>query len=60
MDVQYFYSGRHFRWDMEKTRTNPEKHGIRFEQACQVFFDPLFRLIDRQPCEMSLGKQHSD
>lgn len=46
MDVHYFCSGRHFRWDAERARTNLEKHGIRFEQACQVFSDPLFRLID--------------
>jgi uncharacterized DUF497 family protein len=46
VDVHFSYSGQHFRWDAEKARFNFEKHGIRFEQAAQVFFDPLVRLVD--------------
>jgi hypothetical protein len=49
MDVHYFYSGQHFRWDAEKARFNLEKHGIRFEHASQIFFDPLVKLVDASP-----------
>ena len=49
MDVHYFYSGQHFRWDAEKGRSNLDKHGIRFEQACQIFSDPLLKLLDDSP-----------
>jgi hypothetical protein len=29
-----------FEWDSKKNRTNIAKHGIRFEDAAQVFADP--------------------
>ncbi|MGB6743442.1 MAG: BrnT family toxin [Terracidiphilus sp.] len=31
---------------MEKAHSNFVKHGVRFEQACEVFFDPFIRLLD--------------
>lgn len=30
-----------FDWDSDKNSENVEKHGISFEQAQEVFFDPL-------------------
>jgi uncharacterized protein len=33
-------------YGIHKTAANIEKHGIRFEQACEVFLDPLARLVD--------------
>jgi uncharacterized DUF497 family protein len=30
-----------FEWDENKNAVNMEKHGIGFEEAVQVFFDPL-------------------
>jgi uncharacterized protein len=32
-----------------KAHSNLAKHGIRFEQACEVFFDPFVRLLDATP-----------
>jgi len=29
-----------------KSRTNRHKHGIRFEDAATVFYDPLFIVVD--------------
>ena len=29
-------------WDPKKAELNLKKHGIRFEEACTVFDDPLF------------------
>ena len=46
MDVLFLYHGLHFAWDSEKAATNLSKHGIAFETACQVFFDPLVCLQD--------------
>jgi uncharacterized DUF497 family protein len=30
-----------FEWDPKKAKANEQKHGIRFEEARTVFFDPL-------------------
>ncbi len=46
MDTQYVFAGQRFRWDRDKAQANFKKHGIRFEQACEVFFDPFVRLVD--------------
>lgn len=46
MDLHFLYLGQRFVWDSEKASTNFGKHGVRFELACQVFFDPLIRVED--------------
>lgn len=47
MDIRYELNGATFTWDQEKARVNAMTHdGITFELAAEVFFDPLFRLID--------------
>ncbi len=46
MDVLYRYEGLDFVWNAQKAASNFGKHGIRFEQACEVFVDPLVRLLD--------------
>ena len=46
MDVLYRYEGLEFVWDVQKAATNLAKHGIRFEQACEVFLDPLAQILD--------------
>jgi hypothetical protein len=41
-------SGIRFEWDEAKNLSNQRKHGISFEQASQVFLDPLFlSVLDR-------------
>ncbi len=35
-----------FEWDLNKAKTNLEKHGISFEEACTAFNDPLSLTID--------------
>ena len=30
-----------FEWDARKARANLQKHGVSFEEASSVFFDPL-------------------
>ena len=35
-----------FVWDDEKARFNSSKHGVSFERAVEVFFDPFAKLVD--------------
>ena len=44
--VQYVFRGVTFEWDSGKAASNVSKHGVRFERACEVFFDPFVRVID--------------
>lgn len=46
MDVLYHFGSLDFIWDVHKAAANIAKHGVRFEQACEVFFDPLVRVVD--------------
>lgn len=46
MDIEYELRGIRFRWSADKARRNTEKHGVQFEQAAQVFFDPFLQLAD--------------
>ena len=46
MDVEFNISGQCFCWDAEKALINVFKHGVRFEQACEAFFDPFFQIHD--------------
>lgn len=34
-----------FEWDSAKARSNLEKHGVSFDEACTVFDDPLSQTI---------------
>jgi uncharacterized DUF497 family protein len=38
--------GQTFAWDSEKAAINLRKHNVNFQEACEVFFDPFFRLVD--------------
>jgi uncharacterized protein len=31
----------HFQWDAAKAKANLRKHGVSFDEAASVFFDPL-------------------
>ena len=46
MDVYYTLNGCDFVWDAHKARTNIQAHGVRFEEACEVFFDPFYMRED--------------
>jgi uncharacterized DUF497 family protein len=46
MDLHLLFRGQRFVWNAEKAVANESKHGVRFETACEVFFDPLVRLED--------------
>lgn len=42
MSIDFDY---HFEWDPIKARTNRHKHGVSFEQACEIFQDLLMLSI---------------
>jgi uncharacterized DUF497 family protein len=44
MDVTYPLEGFVFVWDSQKAETNLKKHGVSFEQACEVFFDDFYKM----------------
>ena len=46
MNKTTLYRGIQFVWDIEKARTNKQKHNITFEEAMDVFFDPFVRVTD--------------
>ncbi len=35
-----------FEWDLKKNKANIKKHGVSFEEAQTVFFDPLAKVAD--------------
>jgi uncharacterized DUF497 family protein len=41
MDLLWLHRGQQFVWDADKAAINLRKHGVSFEAAGQVFFDPL-------------------
>lgn len=46
MDIIYHLQGTEFVWDQNKAQTNIRKHGITFEEAAEVFFDPFYQTGD--------------
>lgn len=46
MDFVFLYLGQRFVWDDVKAAANLAKHGVSFEEACEVFFDPFVRVED--------------
>jgi len=40
MDKTFELQGIRFEWDEEKYAVNLYKHGVKFEEAAEVFFDP--------------------
>ncbi len=46
MDRQYILQDLVFTWDADKAEANLGKHAVSFEEACEVFFDPLYEMED--------------
>jgi uncharacterized DUF497 family protein len=65
MKLEYSLHGILFEWDSNKSETNLHKHGIAFENACEVFFDPFLRMMepdrrDDSELEITLRNLHLD
>ena len=46
MNIVYRLQGVEFEWDKNKGESNVEKHGVTFEEAAEVFFDPFYQMGD--------------
>lgn len=46
MDIYHTINGEQFVWNSAKAGKNWRKHGVKFEEAATVFFDPVFVLVD--------------
>ena len=46
MSILYQLQGIEFQWDENKAQSNLLKHGIAFEEAAEVFFDPFHQTGD--------------
>jgi uncharacterized DUF497 family protein len=46
MDILYRIQGIEFEWNDEKAKSNIIKHGVTFEEAVEVFFDPFYQAGD--------------
>ena len=59
MDFIYQLQGVTFEWNADKAQSNIEKHGVTFEDAAEVFFDPFYQSGDAteegEPREFFLG-----
>jgi uncharacterized protein len=44
-EVSHERNGLRFVWDRGKAESNLRKHGVSFQTACEVFFDPFVRLL---------------
>lgn len=42
----YELNGEEFEWDEEKYAINISRHGVKFEEAAEVFFDPAYKFGD--------------
>jgi len=45
-EVRHVVHGYLFTWDSAKARANLAKHGVSFEEACEVFFFPYYDMKD--------------
>jgi uncharacterized DUF497 family protein len=43
MNITYQIQGIEFEWDENKAQGNLQKHGVSFEEAAEVFFDPFYQ-----------------
>ncbi|MTJ50193.1 BrnT family toxin [Dolichospermum sp. UHCC 0259] len=43
MNFVYQTQGIEFEWDINKAESNFIKHGVRFEEAVEAFFDPFYQ-----------------
>lgn len=55
MRISYLLQGVRFEWNDVKAQKNLQKHGITFEEAAEVFFDP-FSWVD----DASSSQEHRD
>jgi len=48
MNVRHTLQNVAFEWDSQKAATNIRKHKVKFELACEAFFDPFVCYLDEE------------
>lgn len=48
MNIHYILQDVDFEWDSQKAIANMQKHKVRFELACEAFFDPFVCYLDEE------------
>ena len=48
MDEKIRYKDIRFEWDTEKAYANYKKHGVEFQTAVEMFFDPFLMALDER------------
>ena len=48
MKIQYTLQDVNFEWDSQKAVSNFRKHKVKFESACEAFFDPFVCYLDER------------
>jgi uncharacterized protein len=51
MEIVYQLQGIEFGWNENRVRSNAQKRGVIFEEAAEVFFDPLYSVGDASVAE---------
>ncbi len=57
MNVRYTLQGVVFEWDSRKATINLRKHKVRFELACEAFFDPFVCYLDEEIVGLELREK---
>ena len=61
--MKYQLQDAEFEWDDDKAKVNIAKHGITFEEAAEVFFDPFYQTgdtsTDKEGRDFNLGYSSS-
>lgn len=60
MDITCQLQGILFEWGENKAKINVQKHGVTFEEAAEVFFDPFYQTGDasvdeKEACDFIIG-----
>jgi uncharacterized protein len=61
MNFSYNLEDIKFEWNTDKATSNLQSHGISFEIACEVFFDPFLKvedagIVEGEPREAVIGR----
>ncbi|MCA9897412.1 MAG: BrnT family toxin [Ardenticatenaceae bacterium] len=48
MDEQIYHQGINFEWDVDKAYANFKKHGVDFQTAVELFFDPFLMALEEK------------
>jgi uncharacterized protein len=48
MNMEFELQGVRFEWDNEKALLYLQNHGVKFEEACEIFLDPFVKYFDSE------------